>query len=247
MSSSERINAWQSGKLQQRLEKGTMCTKRWCKRKFVPSGFLPCWLRSTTFSKKVSSQLKKDMLLKVMTFFTVLTCNESWFHHFGNKMTEQGMASHDTAPPPPKKSQKQGPQCIRQWELFFWDDGSILVKFLPHWETINVDCYLQTLQKLHHALCDKHPGKKKTIPQHRNTWPHTVCLCMQRLQKKGCELLCHPPSSPDLTARTIMGSGSRRIRCKASTVWPMRQSTKPSIIVYELLKQCSTARGSSNF
>lgn len=119
MSSSERINMWQSGKLQQRLEKGTMCTKRWCKRKFVPSGFLPCWLRSTTFSKKVSSQLKKDMLLKVMTFFTVLTCKESWFHHFGNKTTEQGMASHDTAPPPPKKKPKTRPSVHKTMRTVF--------------------------------------------------------------------------------------------------------------------------------
>jgi hypothetical protein len=39
---------------------------------------------------------------------------------------------------------------------------------MPQWETINAGCYLQALQKLHQAMCDKHPWKKKIILKHSN-------------------------------------------------------------------------------
>jgi hypothetical protein len=47
------------------------------------------------------------------------------------------------SPPPKKKSQKQCLQSIRPWQVFFLggsddDEGTMLVKCLPQWETINV-------------------------------------------------------------------------------------------------------------
>jgi len=48
------------------------------------------------------------------------------------------------------------------------DEGTMLVKYMPQWETINAACYLQALQNLHQAMCDKHPWKEKIILQHSN-------------------------------------------------------------------------------
>lgn len=72
---------------------------------------------------------------------------------------------------PPQKSKKQCPQSIRPWQVFFFlgggdDEGNMLVKCLPQWETISAACYLQALQNLHQAMCDKLPWKKKIILQH---------------------------------------------------------------------------------
>jgi len=78
----------------------------------------------------------------------------------------------------PQKSKKQCPQSIRPWQVFlsfFWggwddddDEGNMLVKCLPQWETISAACYLQALLNLHQAMCDKHRWKKKIILQHSN-------------------------------------------------------------------------------
>jgi hypothetical protein len=44
--------------------------------------------------------------------------------------------------------------------------------------------YLLTLQTICHALCEKHPQKKKIILQD-NTWLHTACLNVETIQKDG--------------------------------------------------------------
>jgi histone-lysine N-methyltransferase SETMAR len=40
--------------------------------------------------------------------------------------------------------------------------------------------------------------KKTVILQHDNARPHTARLALQTIRKNGCELLSHPPYSPDL-------------------------------------------------
>jgi hypothetical protein len=53
---------------------------------------------------------------------------------------------------------------------------------------------------------------------------HTLFLCMHRIQKNGWELLPHPPYSGPVPFRQPSVLGFQRIRCKASTTRPMRQS-----------------------
>jgi rhamnogalacturonyl hydrolase YesR len=53
--------------------------------------------------------------------------------------------------------------------------------------------YVQTLNKLRHALRDKRPKKKTVILQHDNPRPHTARLTLQIIQKNGWELFFHPP------------------------------------------------------
>jgi hypothetical protein len=60
-------------------------------------------------------------------------------------------------------------------------------------EMINAARYIQTLNKLRHALHEKRPKKKTAILQHGNVRPHTARLILQTIQKNGWELLSHPP------------------------------------------------------
>jgi hypothetical protein len=46
------------------------------------------------------------------------------------------------------------------------------------------------LNKLHRALREKRPKKKTVILQHDNR-PHSACLTLQTIHKKGLELLSH--------------------------------------------------------
>lgn len=137
---------------------------------------------------------------------------------------------------PKKKEPKTMPAACKTMGTVFWDaKGCILVRILPQGGTINAAHYLQTLHKLHCALRDKCPGKKISC---NNAQSHTVFLCVQRIQKNGWEFLPHPSYSLDLTpSDKHLFFGFQRIRCKASTMQPRRQSRKLSIILHELLKQ----------
>jgi len=65
-----------------------------------------------------------------------------------------------------KKPKKQSPQPSRPWEL---SSGLLKDAYwlnFCHGETTDAAGYCQMLQKLCHALRDKHPGKKQIVLQH---------------------------------------------------------------------------------
>jgi hypothetical protein len=76
--------------------------------------------------------------------------------------------------------------------------GPILVDFLPKKETVNAVHYVQMLQKLQHALCDKCLMKRHTIFQHDNACPHTAYLTLEKTERFRWEVLSHPSYSADL-------------------------------------------------
>jgi len=78
------------------------------------------------------------------------------------------------------------------WEA----EGCTLVRFLSQEETVSAACYLQVLQEIYHALHDRFSGIKRIILHHDNAWPHTACVCMERIQKNGWELQSALQSKP---------------------------------------------------
>jgi transposase len=73
-----------------------------------------------------------------------------------------------------------------------------LVEFLEKRETISAPRYVQTPDKLRHALREKRPKKKTVIIQQDNAMPQNARLTLHTIQKNGWELLSHPLYSPDL-------------------------------------------------
>jgi hypothetical protein len=72
-------------------------------------------------------------------------------------------------------------------------EGCILVDFLSRKETVITVRYVQTLQKLRRALCDKTPMKRRIILRHDNARPHTAHLTYGKTGKFSWEVLLHPP------------------------------------------------------
>ena len=128
---------------------------------------------------------------------SIVTGDESWFHHFDPEMKQQSMEWHHLDSPT-KKKPKTMPSAKKIMDTIFWDaKGCILIEFLEPGKTINAARYLQTLLKLRRALRYKCPGRK-VILQHDNARPHTTLLTLEKIDSMGWEVLPHPPYSPDL-------------------------------------------------
>ncbi|VVC28199.1 Ribonuclease H-like domain,Transposase, type 1 [Cinara cedri] len=85
--------------------------------------------------------------------------------------------------------------------LVFWDHkGIILIEYLPHGETINAARYCETLKKLRRAIQNKRRGLLTSgiCLLHDKARPHTANVTKQLLDSFGCDVLNHPPYSPDL-------------------------------------------------
>jgi len=134
---------------------------------------------------------------------SIVTGDESWFHHFDPETKWQSMEWHHLDSPT-KKKPKTMPLAKKIMGTVFWDaEGCILIEFLEPGKTINAAHYVQTLLKLCRALCDKHPGRK-VILQHDNARPHTARLTLEKIENMGWEVLPHPPYSPDLAPSLVL-------------------------------------------
>ena len=83
----------------------------------------------------------------------------------------------------------------------FWDiDGVILVDVMARGETINLDAYIKTLQKLKQHYWRVQPNRNPggMLIQHDSARPHTSQRTQEAITKFGWTVLPHPPHSPDL-------------------------------------------------
>ena len=79
-------------------------------------------------------------------------------------------------------------------------DGVILVDVMARGETINLDKYIKTLQKLkqHYQRMQPNRNPGDMLIQHNNAHPHTSLWTQEAIAKCGWTMLPHPPYSPDL-------------------------------------------------
>ena len=97
-----------------------------------------------------------------------------------------------------KEEGKDSGSAAKVMGTVFWDAKRlILAEFLEPGQTITAARYVQTLHKLHRALCDKRPGRNIII-LHDNARPHAAHLTSEANANMGWEVLPHPSYSPDL-------------------------------------------------
>ena len=144
---------------------------------------------------------------------SIVTGDESWFHHYEPETKRQSMEWHHLDSPTKKKA-KTVQFVGKVVGSVFWDaQGCLLVEFLEPGQTINAARYTQTLVKLRSALHDKRPGRK-VILQHNNVHPHTARATVEKIRTFGWEILPHPPYSPDLAPSDyhVFGSVKEQLR-----------------------------------
>ena len=77
--------------------------------------------------------------------------------------------------------------------------GVILCNLVPHGETVNAQYYAAYLQNhLRLAVRRKRPQLQNVIILHDNATPHKAIFVRDLLRRWMCEVLEHPPYSPDL-------------------------------------------------
>ncbi len=125
----------------------------------------------------------------------IITADETWVHHYmpllkhASMMWKQGVtAIHKN---------KTKAICQQGHGHFVFDTkGPIFLKFMPGGTTINTDCYVDTLMKLHRAVKSKRCGP---ILLHDNATPHATRITQSMLKSLHFDQISQPPYSPDLS------------------------------------------------
>lgn len=144
------------------------------------------------------SRFKKE---KNDFLYNIITCDETWLHHFEPESKKQSMEWRHTSSPRPKKFKRYS-SAGKVLSTFFWDSkGVIFIDFLEEKRTINSEYYSNLLKgPLREAIRRKRPGmlRKGVIFHHDNARPHTAKHTMETLRNLRWELISHPAYSPDL-------------------------------------------------
>jgi histone-lysine N-methyltransferase SETMAR len=112
----------------------------------------------------------------------IVTGGETWVHHVTPE-TKQASITHIVM------------------ATVFWDHkGVLFVDFLIQGDTVNADCYCDTLSRLREAVLQKRPGllQRGVVLLHDNARSHTVNCTLELLWRYNWEVLDYPPYSPDL-------------------------------------------------
>lgn len=127
--------------------------------------------------------------------------DETWIHTYslGTKLQSQHWCFEGQ--PPPLKA-KVFPSAGKVMATVFWDtEGIVLIDYLPKGQTITSEYYASLLTNdVRNALRRKRSGKlsRKPLLLQGNARPHTAKLTTTTLRDLGCDILPHPPYSPDL-------------------------------------------------
>lgn len=131
----------------------------------------------------------------------ILTCDETWVHHFEPETKRQSMEWKHTSSPVRKKFRTQA-SAGKVMLTVFWDArGVVFCDYLEDQRTVNSAYYSDMLMnKVKPAMREKRRGsqRKGVILLHDNARPHTAKLTHETIENMGWEILPHPPYSPDL-------------------------------------------------
>jgi [histone H3]-lysine36 N-dimethyltransferase SETMAR len=131
----------------------------------------------------------------------IVTCDETWVHHYEPETKRQSMEwKHPNSPS--KKKFKTQPSAGKVMLTVFWDSqGPILEHYMEQGTTVNSARYSEMLiDELKPAIRSKRRGvlSKGVLLLHDNARPHTAAHTVETIQKLKFEVLDHPPYSPDL-------------------------------------------------
>jgi [histone H3]-lysine36 N-dimethyltransferase SETMAR len=131
---------------------------------------------------------------------SIVTCDETWVHHYTPESKRASMQWKHVQSPVAKKA-KTTFSAGKVMATVFWDSKGILfVDFLTERKTINAEYYSNLLKsQVKQAIRNKRrKDQKRVLFLHDNARPHTAKLTVHTLQELNWEVLPHPPYSPDL-------------------------------------------------
>ena len=138
----------------------------------------------------------------ILNFLTsIVTCDESWIHHYDPLSKRQSSVWKRSNSPPPKKYRSSLSAGKVMLLLFFDAHRMILQHWVPRAQTVNGDYYANILKThLRGAMRKKRLDllKKQWFLLQDNAWPHTTAVALAELTEIGGTALKHPPYSPDL-------------------------------------------------
>ena len=128
----------------------------------------------------------------------LITSDQKWVVH-DNVVRRRSWSKRDE---PAKSTSKadihQKNIMLSVWKVF---KGIIYFGLLPRNQTINSNVYCQQLIKLDKEIKENRPElatRNGVIFHQNNARPHTSLVTHKKLLKLGCEVMLHPPYSPDL-------------------------------------------------
>jgi len=125
---------------------------------------------------------------------------------------------------------------------FFDIDGVVHHEFVPSGQTVNVNFYVQVLQKLRDAVRRKRRDnwQGEWFLHHDNASSHTSLFVQQFLTEKSIPVITQPPYSPDLAPRlavpysengpqgnTFRNHGGHQIECDGRNPEDSKRSLPP--------------------
>ena len=108
---------------------------------------------------------------------------------------------HSGSPHPKKfRVQKSAGKVLAS--IFWYQDGILLIDYLPKGQTINAEYYSSLLVQLKDILKEKCHGKvtKGVLFLHDNAPAHRALATQKKLVYLGFHCCDHPPYSPDLAS-----------------------------------------------
>ncbi|GFU65797.1 uncharacterized protein TNCV_5059311 [Trichonephila clavipes] len=146
-------------------------------------------------SCSISRHLRGSVGDKVLECIKIVTGDKTWISHFSPETKQQSMHWRYSGSPVRMKFKHM--LLVRKGMCtVFWDRKDILlIDFLPRGETVNVDRYCETLQKLRHAIQNKRRGllNAGVVLLRENARPHTARCIAAVSTEFGRELFDQSP------------------------------------------------------
>lgn len=133
-------------------------------------------------------------------FRRIVTCDETWVHHYDPETKQQSSQWRRRGEPAPVKFKTQ-PSAGKIMATIFWDaKGILLIDYMPHKTTITGINYAQLLSKLRAVILEKRRGliSRGVLFLHDNAPIHKSHVAQNAIHECGFSQLNHPPYSPDL-------------------------------------------------
>jgi len=127
--------------------------------------------------------------------------DETWlYHHYDPETKQQSMEWRHSRSPRPKKFRVQKSAGKFLASILGYQDGILLIDYLPKGQTINAEYYSALLVQVKDILKEKRNGKftKAVLFLHDNSPAHWALATPKKLAYLGFQFLDHPPYSPDL-------------------------------------------------
>jgi len=154
-------------------------------------------------------RMRKDISMQCLAMFKrnpqdfwrrFVTVDETWIHYYTpetKQQSKQWIIFGENA----SKKAKTVLSAGKVMATVFWDSqGIILIDYLQKDKTITGAYYATLLDRLKEELKKKRPRLtcKKVLFYQDNMPSHKSTVAMAKLHELGCELIPHPPYSPDL-------------------------------------------------